>query len=263
MCWSWLTTDTSRSNETVGFTPLTPAALQVINRYRSHLDTILCVSLDALHVDLHTVWCRQVLSLWPNVKTVRNPVVAETFQRLTVIRLLYHFTACGADVQLEELVFYFQVLIVIRSLNRNDCLVRVQVEKDSLHVRTSWFHCRDTRENRKLPDSKWRLKGNSNDFIVDDLVVPLDLLELKDLWFQKELLRFNWAGHLNVLMGSFLCRVTNGGKGWRASTHQQTSEDERSLQQRKTSLMLEDLDTLRQKQSTVESEVRAGEECAH
>lgn len=85
------------------------------------------------------------------MKTVRNPVTTETFQRLTVIRLLYHFTACGADVQLEELVFYFQVVAVIRSLNINNSLVRVQVERDVLHTGTFWFHCRDTeKEGVKL-----------------------------------------------------------------------------------------------------------------
>lgn len=46
---------TCRRVETEGWTPLAPAAPQVIIGYRPHSDVIPAVSLDALHVDLHVV----------------------------------------------------------------------------------------------------------------------------------------------------------------------------------------------------------------
>lgn len=52
-------------------------------------------------------------------------------------------------MQLEQLIVYFQVIVVVRSVNINESLVRLLVESHVPHLRTSWFYCRDTTEDQK------------------------------------------------------------------------------------------------------------------
>lgn len=52
-------------------------------------------------------------------------------------------------MQLEQLIVYFQVIVVVRSVNINESLIRLLVESHVPHLRTSWFYCRDTTEDQK------------------------------------------------------------------------------------------------------------------
>lgn len=146
---------TSRSKESERFTPLAPGTLQMVLWYRSHFDVILCVFLEVLHINIHSFWWWDILNLWSNRKNCEQfnhcwtSSKIEIITEATQIRWSYHCAACCPDEQLEELILYFQVVFVVRSLNMNDSLVRLLDESNVLHLRTLRFNCRDTTQRQQ------------------------------------------------------------------------------------------------------------------
>lgn len=62
----------------------------------------------------------------------------------TLISACYHAVGRSPDMQLEKLFPCCQVIVVIRRPNMDKSLVRLQMEGDVPHLRTSGFDCRET-----------------------------------------------------------------------------------------------------------------------